>query len=165
MKVDVGIDVMIRAFNIHWGKKRKVVMYSLYVLSVVIICLGIFILSKNHYRHFRGYFYIIAGTLAITITSITNRIFRWSLTKQYKQMGEDMTDVEMTFDSDALYIKTPKSETKIGWGTFIKWKEEDGLILAYRNDAYFQVIPIEQFLQKDREDIRNFISANSLNVK
>ncbi|NIP31802.1 MAG: hypothetical protein GTN99_01350 [Candidatus Dadabacteria bacterium] len=79
-------------------------------------------------------------------------------------MGEDALDVEMSFDSDHLYIKTPKSETKIGWDTFIKWKEESGLILAYRNDAFFQVIPVSQFPENDRSEIRNLLDTNSVKI-
>ncbi len=164
MKVDVGIEIMLRAFNIHWGKKRKIVRYCLYGLSIIMICFGIWILSKNYYRPHQGYISIIAGTLALVIISFNNSILRWRLSKHFRQMGEDALDVEMSFDSDHLYIKTPKSETKIGWDTFIKWKEESGLILAYRNDAFFQVIPVSQFPENDRSEIRNLLDTNSVKI-
>ena len=76
-------------------------------------------------------------------------------------MGDDIQNVDMSFDKENLYIKTPKSETKIRWDTFVKWKERDGLILAYRNDSYFQVIPVSQFPENDGLEIRSLLDEHS----
>lgn len=161
MKVDVGIEIMVRAFNIHWGRKRKVIRYFAYSLAITIIAFGIWIISKNYSNSYQGYISVFIGITAILLINLNNSIIRWKLNKQYNQMGDDIQNVDMSFDKENLYIKTPKSETKIRWDTFVKWKERDGLILAYRNDSYFQVIPVSQFPENDGLEIRSLLDEHS----
>lgn len=47
-------------------------------------------------------------------------------------------------------------------GYIYKMGRKGWLILAYRNNSFFHVIPIFQFPEKDREEIRNFLSCYSV---
>lgn len=37
MKVAVGVEVMTKAFDIHWGNKRKVVRILVYVIAIIML--------------------------------------------------------------------------------------------------------------------------------
>lgn len=163
MKVDLSVDVMTKAFNAHWGRRRRILRHIIFILSVIVIVLGILLIIVDKNRAL-GIFSVLLGGFALVAVSYTSYIIKWRLGRQYKQMGEDVANVDMNYDEDHLYIKTPQSESKIKWDTFIKWKEHDGLILAYRNDLFFQVIPIGQFQQIDQDNIRNYLSNNSKQV-
>ncbi len=156
MKVDVGVEVMAKAYNVHYGKSRKIGWIALFIFGIGLLSYGIYIYFRSENMYFPAAFMLL-GILSVGLSVFNQKMLLWFLNREYKKIGEDETDIDMSYDTDHLYIKTPKSKQKIKWNSFKKTKEQDGLILAYIHDNYFQVIPINQFQQSDQNNLRSFL--------
>jgi hypothetical protein len=93
----------------------------------------------------------IAGFAAIVaILSAMSLINRYvflprSARKAMMQMKEYHGPWDFAFNDHRLFIKTPRGEATLPFTDFLKWNEDDRLILLYRTDKMFNLLPKQQF--------------------
>ncbi|MDH3584852.1 MAG: YcxB family protein [Phycisphaerae bacterium] len=156
MKLDVGLETMQRAFHIHYGRRRRILGVVLAVLAAVVFILGFYVHRLGY--AIEGWMGMIVGVIVGLALVLAPVVFRQRLESQFKQMRDDPAAMEMVFTDEHLEIKTESSDGRIQWVSFVKWREADGLVLAYRHNAYFNVIPVDQLPEADAARVRRYLT-------
>lgn len=90
---------------------------------------------------------VIPGTLAfIQYVSIPKQIAR-----NFKQQKEYMVPFEMDFTEEGVQMRNEFLSYRKPWADFIKWKENDELLLLYQSDTSTSIIPKRLF--QNRQDM------------
>ena len=110
---------------------------------------------------------VLGGVILLACAAI---LFKYSLTgsfrvhrafeKQYAQMGMDKEIVYFAATDEFLQLKTKEVELKLKWSELHKWKEDRNLILAYRHERLYQLIPTDQLPESVVQRIRSQLSQH-----
>jgi hypothetical protein len=155
-------DIMVRAHKIHQRPRTLIVRVVVLFICLCFAANGVrFWLTGDHFAG--GVLCAIALVPAVYVLLSGYRL-RLTINRQYRQMGKQQDVVTYHTTPEYLHVATEDLNARIKWSDFIKWKEAEGLILAYRHERFFQVIPIEQLDADTKQAIRESLSAHSRQV-
>lgn len=160
--VVITAEIMARGHAIHQKKRSLIVKIVTVVIGLIMISIGVRLwLAGNSYAG--ALLCGVAVMMMLQMLFIGRRIRR-VLEKQLQQMGKSQEYVTYEPAPDYLHISTVDSNVRIKWSDFVKWKEVDGLILAYQHDRYFRVIPVDQLDAETQQAIREHLTRYSARV-
>ena len=106
---------------------------------------------------------VAGGLCAVCLVAVIGfqPLRAWGIRRQLRQMGKEHEEVRYTATPEWLYITTEDAQVRIRWSQFVKWKEGDGLILAYQSSRFFRIIPVDQLSHGLTDAARRFLRADS----
>lgn len=88
---------------------------------------------------------VFVGSAALTV-----KVLYWlwcvprSARKSYAQLSLDGGSVEYTFDNQNLEIADSTTTLKLPWDRWVKWTQNEDILLLYRTDAQAHYVPKKQ---------------------
>jgi hypothetical protein len=107
------------------------------VLALFIITGAVFALKNSMSWTFLTFPVLILGFLAL----YRYWLRPYQIKRVYTQHKELASPFEMELTEDGYNIKNDYGAGKIPWGDFAKWKEDQKIILLYRTDNMFNMVP------------------------
>jgi hypothetical protein len=101
----------------------------------------------------------VGAILLWLLSRLTSPVKPRVIRKQLREMGKQRETVRYELSPDTIRIVTDESDSHIPWNRFFKWKEGNGLILAYRSSRLFIPLPIDQFPVDVGDAIRERLAA------
>lgn len=77
---------------------------------------------------------------------------KYRCAKIYRQQKSLRIPYELSWDNDSVYMKNEMGEGRIKWSDFIKYKQNESLILLYHSDVLFNVVPKSAFNSAQQVD-------------
>ncbi|MBN2218139.1 MAG: YcxB family protein [Pirellulales bacterium] len=102
----------------------------------------------------------VAGVLLWFLSFLATPVSPRAIRKQLREMGKERETIRYEITPEAIRMVTEESDSRIPWNRFIKWRETDGLILAYRSSRFFILLPVDQFAPDARDAVRQGLRAN-----
>lgn len=138
----IDAAVMTRAFAVHRrvGARGDVVVRAIMVF--VLVVLAAWTVLNEAYGF--GVWLLLVAILFCLLGLAGNLHHRNEFKRQLSQMGRDGWTVRYEPTQDHYRCVTDEAHVQIEWSKFWKWTERDGLILAYRHDRAFEVIPVDR---------------------
>jgi hypothetical protein len=152
-------DDYVRAFRLHGGYRVR----ALRVL-VVLIGGGLLFGAIRALSSEQGEVAVVFGFLGIvgvTCGLLAGFQQRSNIVKQLRQMEKESEEVHYEIGDDHLHIETKEGTGNIPWSKFRKWREKQGLIIAYRHDQNFVIIPVGQLEPAAANLLRDRLHAHS----
>jgi hypothetical protein len=72
------------------------------------------------------------------------------LTRVFTQQKDLSAPFEMTLTDQEFSMRNEFGESHLPWDSFVKWKEDKEMLLLYRSDVMFQMLP-KRLLHSDGE--------------
>ena len=151
------------------GKFDRIMYYVLFIIMILDVILGLYFL----YLYVIGEYHAELGSiLPIFILPVGLPLF-WLLfryvllpyqtRKIFAQQKELQPPFEMEFTDDNLVLSYEFGNAIRPWKNFIKWKENEKLLLLYLSDIMFVMIP-KRFLTDPQqlEMIKSYIVKNGI---
>ena len=160
--VIVDPEIMVRAHLVHHGRLGGIIRLSGTVIGSLFVVSGLCLFALG--QVVLGIMIGVWGAFVFERIGRRAEVLRRKIQKQYKQMGKECEVVTYEPTTDFLRIATEKSESRLAWTEFRKWREADSLILAYHHNALFNVIPITQLDDETQRQILQSLLANSVQV-
>jgi hypothetical protein len=149
-------DVYVRAFRIHLRRAHRIRRLT----AAITMFAGVSVLLYWPLGPRAIGIGAIAAVSLWLLSGFTSPVSPRSIRKQLREMRKDHEEIRLEVTPDAIRMVTDESDSRIPWNRFLKWKEEDGLILAYRTSLYFRILPIEQFPTDVQDAIRECLRTH-----
>ena len=106
--------------------------------GIVLAVLGRFSWSDVTYFTFPAIFIVILALFQFVI--LPRQMLR-----VFKQQKDLSYPFEIDLSDDGFEMRNEYGSSRVPWGDFAKWKEDANLLLLYRSDAVFQMLPKRLF--------------------
>lgn len=105
-------------------------------------------------------FAILAGGLllwlVIMLVAIQLVMRRWWLPRFTKRVYAQQSDLRapyaLSWDEEKLSMTNPDSSGNVAWGDFHQWLRTNGMLLIYRSEALFNIIPLHDTVAERAAD-------------
>ncbi len=99
-----------------------------------------------------------AGLGAAVAAVVVLLIYHYTIPRRsrriFAQQKSLQSEVEASWNEEALDLAAPSGRGKLLWGDFHKWTEGPNVILLYQSDAIFNLFPKRAFSEEALADIR-----------
>jgi len=83
---------------------------------------------------------------------------RFRIKKLYRQQVTLHSPTEITWDKEKIYFNHKVGHTELEWKNYVKYKENNKILLLYQADNVFNIFPITAFNSKETlDDFRSHI--------
>ena len=96
----------------------------------------------------------IGGLTGIAV--VAGPILRWRAIKIFEQQIDLHQSVEISWDQEGFRASTSNAQSITPWGDFVRFRETARMLLLYRSDVIFHMIPTRAF--ENREQLNDFRS-------
>ena len=76
----------------------------------------------------------------------------WKTRRMYRQQKALQRELTYRFDDSSVFASNENGESTTPWEDYLKWKQNDQMILLYLSDCLYQMIPRSMFGQPDDFD-------------
>jgi len=107
---------------------------------------------------------IINGAILVVLLIVIRFVYiPWRVRRSYAQQREFSVPWEITVTETSLEISNNYGNIKRPWSDFIKWREDDQLLLLYESDALYRVFPKRFFTNSEQlAAIRQKLTENHI---
>lgn len=149
-------DVLARARCLHSGPPPAILR-----VSIVLLGIGSLVVAFNNWYSTHGpvSLFIVTAFVMCGLGYVSSMMsFREALWKFTSNLGKYREDVHFEFYDDRVCVSTKQEEHSFAWSAMRKFKEGSGLILLYRTNDNFLVVPIDQLTEGTRSSIRSMVA-------
>ena len=146
-------ELMLRGWIVHTGWRGPVTRVLIFLFAVTFLIFSLYFLWKHEWLSgviLLGCALVLFYYSVFAVSRI-GRVFR----KQFSQMGKETEVVFFQPTDEYLRLQTDDVDLRLKWSDLHQWKEQDHLILAYRHERLYQLIPVEQLSDETVSMIRN----------
>lgn len=90
-------------------------------------------------------------------------MIRWRVPAAARRIHAQQRDLQrvvtLTADAAGLHAETETGSSRTPWSDYLRWREDERVILLYRSDAIFQFIPTRVLNAEQRVAMRAFWDA------
>jgi len=108
-------------------------------------------------------FFFVFGVL-LTVSFAQYILFPRRIKKQYLQSKNISGVQEYRFTENSVAYKDERGESAFPWGKFIKWLEDDTVLVLFQTDNTISLFPKRCFSQEQMIEIRQAITAAKIPV-
>ena len=76
----------------------------------------------------------------------------WKTRRIYRQQKALQRELTYRFDDSGVFASNENGQSTTPWGDYLKWKQNDHMILLYLSDCMYQMIPKMLFERSDDFD-------------
>ncbi len=106
---------------------------------------------------------LILSVAALGGVLVPAAMIRWRLPAAAKRIHAQQRDLQRAItliaDADGLRTETETGHSRTPWPDYLRWREDERVILLYRSDALFQFIPTRILDTRQRAAMRAFWDA------
>jgi len=133
----------------------------LYIALILELCLLLFLAFYTQ----RWTPVIIGVILALLLIGLYMVYLPYRLRKIFKQQKELHRPYTITIDEAGTHFKNEMGEANRPWNIFLKWKEDDNIIILYHSDLLFSMLPKRYLNDESIQFIRGQLEKNNVSKK
>ncbi|MBN2499455.1 MAG: YcxB family protein [Anaerolineales bacterium] len=117
-----------------------------------------FVPEMEIYRYFSIFLLVISSAFFfLRYVFLPNRV-----KKVFAQQKELHAPIEMEITADALLTTNPYGHAERPWSLFIRWKEDDNVLLLYHSNALFTILPKRALNAEQIAAIKMHLESNQV---
>ncbi len=107
---------------------------------------------------------IIFGTLFMAGAFLLSRfvILPERIQKNYEQQKEIQAPIEMEITAEALKTSSQYGHAERPWSVFVRWDEDEDVLVIYHSDAMFTILPKRFFSPEQIAMVKAYLQANQV---
>ncbi|MBN2499456.1 MAG: YcxB family protein [Anaerolineales bacterium] len=165
MKIQVQIELQdyLNAQKLHMRKSNL-------PFALLGIALFFFVLLNLTMMLFYGTGEYTTYMLIVLIPAGAVLLFRYVLLprrirKIFAQQKELHAPIEMELTADALLTSSQYGQAERPWSIFVRWNEDDNVLVIYHSDAMFTILPKRYFSPEQIEEAKAYLQVNQVSAK
>jgi hypothetical protein len=152
--------IITRSMKLHFRSRRWMAVAGWILLALFVLVL---IWQRPVLRTVRllevpilaAFFLVLWGNVTPFLAALTTR-------RRFRAMGEESQTLTYEVWPDYLRMRTEEVDARVPWSRFVQWREEDNLMLIYRQKRYFYMLPIDLLGADFAEAVRQCLHAHGI---
>lgn len=161
-RATLDAETFISAFRLHGGYRTAAFRIACMLAGLGLIVGGVFALFREHPLF--AVVLTLLGIFVVSVGALSGFQLRNNIHRQFEQMQMDVEELHYEIADRHLRIESKDGNSTLEWGKFCKWKDGGGLILAYRHDKFFIILPVAQLEPAAAALIRDRLATHSRRV-
>ena len=172
-QIELQVSDVVAAQALHVRPSRLQQLWYVALLTLLGVLLG-FVFARSA----GGVSYLVmlaaagtavgVGIVVIMALLIAVRLLYlpWMARRMYRQQKLLRDPADLEWDDRGITFRSAAAHSTIAWEDYVKWKENDRLLLVYLADRLFQIIPKRVFASSaDEQDFRRHLPRIGTNLR
>ncbi len=143
-----------------YNKTKKNSLFSIIAVLVLLYGFYLVVIGQISFLLFFPAFLFIFLFLLYRYVFFPKRI-----KKIFSQQKSMQVPFEMEFTEEGVIASNEFGDSKYPWENFLKWKENDDILVIYQSDVMFNIIP-KRFFPNDQEigNFKKYLKENDISA-